>query len=405
MGGESIRKPVKALTAALVRSVKKPGRYFDGHGLFLRVIPGGSRQWVQRIVIRGKRCEIGLGGADLVSLADARGAALANRSVARSGGDPLQARRDAAGIPTFEKAAKIVHEAAKPTWRNAKHADDFINSLTMYAFPKIGARKVSEITSSDVLNVLEQIWTTKPETARRVRQRVGTVLKWSVAKGYRIDNPAENVGQGLPKHARETKVHRKALPYSEVAACVDAVRASGAFVATKLAIEFLILTASRSGEVRLAEWTEIDLKAARWTRPASKMKAKKEHAVPLSPRALKILPEAEKLKDESGLVFPSTRAKPLSDMTLSKLVKELGFDADIHRMRTSFRTWAQEQTNFPFEVCEAALAHAVGDAASQAYARSDVYAKRIKLMNAWASYLAGKRGEVAVLADRKASAA
>lgn len=391
---EGSRKPTKALTAAFVRTAKEPGRYFDGHGLFLRVMPGGSRQWVQRIVIRGKRCELGLGAADLVSLADAREMARSNRSLARSGGDPLQARRIAAGIPTFEKAAETVHEAAKPTWRNAKHADDFINSLKMYAFPKIGNHKVSDITSGDVLSVLEPIWTAKPETARRVKQRVGTVLKWAVAKGYRPNNPAENVGQGLARHDRKTKAHRKALPYENVSACINAVKMSGAWLATKLALEFLILTAARSGEVRLAEWKEIDRKAARWTVPASRMKMKKEHIVPLSPRALEVLDEAEKLRDSSDLLFPSARAKALSDMTLSKLVKELGFPVDVHGMRTSFRTWAQEQTNFPFEVCEAALAHSVGDAASQAYARSNVFEKRRKLMEAWASYLTLRRGRL-----------
>ncbi|MCG5237127.1 tyrosine-type recombinase/integrase [Xanthobacter oligotrophicus] len=405
MSGDGVRKPAKALTAAFVRSVKEPGRYFDGHGLFLRVMPGGSRQWVQRIVVRGKRSEIGLGGADLVSLAAARTAALANRSVARSGGDPLQARRDAAGIPTFETAARTVHEAAKPTWRNAKHADDFINSLTMYAFPKIGTRKLTEITSGDIHGVLEPIWTSKPETARRVKQRIDTTMKWAVAKGYRLDNPAESVAKGLPRHDRMTKAHRKALPYADVATCIDAVKASRAWVATKLTLEFLILTAARSGEVRLAEWKEIDIEAARWTVPASRMKMKKEHVVPLSARAMEILAEADKLKGESELVFPSARGSALSDMTLSKLVKELGFAADVHGMRTSFRTWAQEQTNFPFEVCEAALAHSVGDGVSQAYARSDVFEKRRKLMDAWTSYLAVKRGEIVALADRQAGAA
>lgn len=403
MSGESIRKPTKALTAAFVRSAKEPGRYFDGHGLFLRVLPSGSKQWVQRIVIRGKRCELGLGSADLVSLSDARTAALANRTMARSGDDPLQARRHAEGIPTFKKAAEAVHEASKPTWRNEKHAQDFIRSLEVYAFPQIGARKVSEVNSADILAVLEPIWTAKRETARRVKQRLGTVLKWAMAKGYRTDNPAEAAAKGLAKHDRKSeRTHRKALPYADVPTCIDAVKASGAWIATKLALEFLILTAARSSEVRLATWDEIDLKAARWTVPAARMKMKKEHVVPLSPRAIKLLAEAESLRDASGLIFPSLRGKALSDMTLSKLVKELGFPVDVHGMRTSFRTWAQEQTNFPFEVCESALAHAVGDAASQAYARSDMFDKRRKLMTAWASYLAVKRGEVVSLADRQA---
>lgn len=398
---DGLRKPAKSLTVAFVRSVREAGKYFDGHGLYLRVMPGGSKQWVQRIVIRGKRAEIGLGGADLVSLAEARGAALENRKIARAGGDPLAARRKAEAVPTFEEAARIVHEATKPTWRNEKHGRDFINSLAMYAFPIIGARKVGEITASDVHSVLAPIWTEKPETARRVRQRVGTVLKWAIAKEYRTDNPAEAASKGLPKHdKRGAVVHRKALPYAEVAGCIAAVRASGAWVATKLAIEFLILTAARSSEIRGAMWSEIDLQAARWTIPAGRMKAKVAHVVPLSTRAVEILHEAEALRDGSGLLFPSARGKVLSDMTMSKLVKELGFDADVHGFRTSFRTYAQERTNAPFEVAEAALAHRLGDAASQAYARSDVFEKRRKLMEAWSAYLTTGRGEVVKLSGR-----
>ncbi len=404
----SIRRPAKGLTAAFVRSVKEPGKYFDGNGLYLRVAPSGSRQWVQRIVIRDKRCEIGLGGADLVTLAEAREAALENRRMARSGDDPLQARRIAAGIPTFEEAAGKVHEASKPTWRNGKHSADFINSLTTYAFPVIGTRKINEIMSADILAVLERenFWTTKPETARRVKQRLGTVLKWAIAKGYRTDNPAEAAAKGLAKHDRKSqRTHRKALPYNEVPGCIEGVKGSRAWAATKLALEFLILTAARSGEVRGATWSEIDMKTARWTIPASRMKMKEPHVVPLSPRALEVLKEAESLRDPSGLVFPSMRGKVLSDMTLSKLIRELGFDVHVHGMRTSFRTWAQEQTNFPFEVCEAALAHRIGDSVSQAYARSNVYAKREKLMAAWSSYLTAPRGEVVTLAGRQAEAA
>ncbi len=387
---DGIRRPARALTAASVRSTKTPGKYFDGHGLFLKVTEAGARHWVQRIVIRGKRCEIGLGSAELVSLADARAAALKNREMARSGGDPLEARRAENLILSFEAASRKVHEALKPSWRNEKHGADFIRSLELYAFPVIGFRKIGEITSADVLAILEPIWTSKPETARRVKQRVGQVLKWAIAKGIRTDNPAENVAEALARHGPRTASHRKALPYSEVTRCIAAVRSSRALEATKLAIEFLVLTAARSGEVRFAVWDEIDLDAGVWTVPSSRMKMKREHRVPLSPRALAVLERAEALRDQSGLLFPSSKGKALSDMTLSKLIKELGFTADIHGMRTSFRTFAQEQTEFSFEVCEAALAHNVGDSASRAYARSDLFEKRRQLMNAWSLFLEGK---------------
>lgn len=397
------KHPEKALSAAFVRQAKKSGRYADGHGLYLIVDPTGAKRWMQRLTIRGKRCDMGLGSAALVGLAEARETALANRKVARAGGDPLRARREAEAVLTFEEAARKVHELHKPTWRNAKHGAQFISTLETYAFPRLGRLRVPDVTTGDVLSLLSGIWNEKPETARRVRQRIGTVMKWAIAQGWRQDNPAENIAQALPK-AKRAPARRKALPYAEVAGCIETVQASGAGAATKLALEFLVLTASRSGEVREAHWGEFDFHGANgatmatratWLVPAARMKAKREHRVPLSARALGILREAEGLADGSGLVFPGTRSgRPLSDMTLSKLVKELGFEADVHGFRTSFRTWAQERTNFPREVAEAALAHVVKDKAEAAYARSDVFDKRRKMMESWGTYLAASSGGV-----------
>ena len=386
---KSGKHPEKALSAAFVRTVKAPGKYNDGQGLFLRVENTGARRWVQRIVIRGKRTEMGLGSASLVSLAEAREIALENRKLARQGGDPLKAKREAEAVMTFEEAARKVHENHAPSWRNAKHAAQFISTLETYAFPRIGRHKVTDITTADVLAVLQPIWLEKAETARRVKQRIGMVMKWTVAKGWRQDNPAEAVSEALPKQSR-IAAHRKALPYSEVAGCIEAIKASGASAATKLALELTILTACRSGEVRLADWSEINLDKAEWTIPAERMKAKREHRIPLSGRAIELLKEAKALGDGTGLVFPGTKpGKPLSDMTLSKLVKELGFDVDVHGFRTSFKTWAQERTNTPREVSEAALAHAIKDKAEAAYARSDLFEKRRKLMESWAQCLSG----------------
>jgi integrase len=397
------KHPEKALSAVFVRQMQRPGRYADGHGLYLVVDPSGAKRWVQRIIIRGKRCDMGLGSAALVTLAEAREKALANRKMARAGGDPLRAKREAEAMLTFEEAARKVHAMHKPTWRNAKHGSQFISTLEAYAFPRLGRLRAAEVTTADVLSVLSPIWTEKPETARRVRQRIGTVMKWAIAQGWRQDNPAENIAQALPK-AKKAPTLRKALPYGDVSACIEAVQASGAGPATKLALEFLVLTASRSGEVREARWDEFDFHGAdsathatraTWVVPASRMKATREHRVPLSVRALEILREAEKLADGSGLVFPGTRkGRPLSDMTLSKLVKELGFAADVHGFRTSFRTWAQERTNFPREVAEAALAHVVKDKAEAAYARSDMFEKRRKMMESWAGYLVSQSGKV-----------
>jgi integrase len=400
MATEGLRKPEKALTAQFVKTAREPGKYFDGHGLFLRVQPNGQRQWVQRIVIRGKRCELGLGNPSLVSLSEARDVALGNRKLAQSGGDPLEARREAKAVPTFAAAASTVHALHLPTWRNAKHAAQFLATLETYSFPRLGKLRVGDVTTADVLAVLSPIWTEKPETAARLRQRIGMVMKWAVAHGWRQDNPAESITQALPKRDRSRITHRRALSYADVAECVAAVQASGAGLSTKLALEFLVLTCSRSGEVRGATWGEIDLgtpatptKPATpgvWTIPAARMKAKREHRVPLSPRAVDILRKAEGLADGSGLVFPGyVRGRPLSDMTLAKLVKELGFAADVHGFRTSFRTWTQERTNFPREVAEAALAHTLKDKAEAAYARSDLFEKRRKMMEAWAGFLAG----------------
>ena len=388
------RHPRNALSAAQVRNAKGPVKLYDGHGLFLRVEANGAKRWVQRLVIRGKQREMGLGSADLVTLADARTVALENRKLARTGGDPLAKRREAEAVMTFEEAARKVHEAHAPTWKNPKHADQFINTLVAYVFPHFGTARIPEITSSDVLEALTPIWNEKPETARRVRQRVGMVMKYGMAKGWRKDNPVEAVKLALPKQNRAV-TNRKALPYDEVAGCIAAVQASGAWAATKLCIEFLVLTAARSGEARLAPWSEIDLKRKEWVIPPERMKMSRPHRVPLSERAMQVLTAAEKLRDASGLVFPSLRGKALSDMTLSKLVKELGFDADVHGFRSSFRTWVQEMTSYPREMAEIALAHAVGDATEQAYARSDLFEKRREMMEDWAGYLSasGVAGE------------
>ena len=287
---------------------------------------------------------------------------------------------------TFEDAARKVHKIHEPTWRNKKHAAQFIATLETYTFPRMGKLKVSEVTTADVLTVLQPIWLEKPETAKRIKQRIGMVMKWAVANGWRQDNPAEAISQALPKQKQPIK-HRKSLPYDEVSSCLTSVRASGALDATKLALELVVLTACRSGEARLADWSELDLTKAEWTIPAQRMKSSKEHRVPLSPRAIEVLEAAKALGDGKGLVFPSTTGKPLSDMTLSKLVKGLGYDVDVHGFRTSFKMWCQERTTTAREVSEAALAHTIQNKAEAAYARSDLFEKRIALMDKWAFFI------------------
>ena len=387
------RRLTHRLSAVFVRTAP-PGFYCDGHGLNLRVDPSGARRWVQRLVIRGRPRMLGLGGYPLVSLAEARDVAFAHRKQARAGGDPLTEQRHVQHVPTVEEAATSVLEQQRSGWRHARYERDWPRSLRAYAFPRIGAMPVSDVTTADVLAILTPIWHDKPETARRVRQRIGAVMKWAVAMGYRPDNPAgDALGQALGRQ-RAVVQHMRALPHGEVADALATVRISRALVTTKDAFELLVLTAARSGEVRLATWDEMDLDAAVWTIPAARMKAKRDHRVPLSGRALALLHDARRRSDGTGLVFRSPRGKPLSDMTLSKLIKELGIAAVPHGFRSSFRDWAAERTNTPREVVEAALAHTVQNPTEAAYARSDLFERRSRLMDDWAGYLSGARGHV-----------
>ena len=328
----------KSLTAATVRSLNDAGFYSDGNGLYLKVDASRAKRWIQRIVIHGKRRDLGLGSATLVSLAAAREVALQNRKLARSGGDPLAARKSAEAVLTFAEASQRVHDLHLPNWRNAKHGQQWINTLHQYAVPYFGKKRLDTINSADVLAALMPIWNACPETARRVKQRIGTVMKWAIAQGWRTDNPAEAISTALPKHDRSRVKHQRALPYTEVASALRIVQESEASIVTKLAMEFAVLTATRSGETRGALWSEIDLEKTEWIIPAERMKAKRPHRVPLSKRCIEILKQAKSLKSEtSNYVFPGTvDRKPLSDMTLSKLLKELGIDAVPHGFRSSF---------------------------------------------------------------------
>ena len=380
------RRPHNALSAAFVRSAK-PGYYCDGNGLYLRVDRSGARRWEQRLRIQGRNRTLGLGGCQLVSLAEAREKAFMNRKIARSGGDPRTERHKVRDMPTFAEAAARVLEQLRPGWRSPRHAQDWVSSLRVYAFPQLGHRPVGEITTADVLAVLTPIWHDKQVTARRVRQRIGAVMKWAVAMGLRPDNPASDVlGQALGRQ-RAVVRHMRALPHSKVAGAIETVRKSHAYPATKLAFEFLVLTAARSGEVRLAHWDEIDLEAREWTVPAERTKAHRPHRVPLSGRAVEILSEARTLGGGSGLVFPSPEGRASAHSRLSTLLRDLGIAAVPHGFRSSFRDWCGECSNAPREVAEAALAHAVGNKVEAAYARSDLFERRRVLMDNWATYL------------------
>ena len=380
------RHPSNALSAAFIRSAP-PGRHADGNGLYLFVQPGGTRSWIQRLVVRGRRRELGLGSGALVPLAEAREKALVNRKLAREGGDPLAEKRRTEGIPSFAEAASRVLEQKRDGWRGRRHHREWMSSLRRFAFPRIGKMPVSEVTSADLLEILTPIWHRKASSARRVRQRLRAVLEWAVAMEYRIDNPCDRIGPVLgPQH--DVTEPLRALPHREVAGAIRTVQAATALPAARLAFEFLVLTAARWGEVRWAEWEEIDRDAGVWTVPASRMKANRQHRVPLCGRALEILEAVQALDEGTGpLVFTRGQGKPLNDKQLRWLVREHGIAAVPHGFRSSFRDWAAEETDHPREVIEAALAHVVRDRVDAAYARSDLFERRRVLMDDWARYL------------------
>ena len=378
------------LTAERVKSLSKPGRYGDGGTLFLNIAPGGSKSWIQRVTINGVRRDIGLGGFPLVSLAEARDKAFENRKRARSGGDPLADKRRAR-VPTFREAARETWAANRQRWRSAKVTATWMQQLERHVFPRIGDRPVDQIGRDEVLAVLVPLWTDKPEIARKLRQRIRATFAWCAAHGYIDANPAgEGIDGALPRQ-RAVKTHFRALPYGEIPAALETVEASGASLAAKCCLRFVVLSAARSGEARGATWTEIDFEAATWTIPGERMKAGAEHRVPLSDAALDVLAQARALDDGAGLCFPSpTRpGKPLSDMTLTGVLRatDLANRATVHGFRSGFRDWCAE-TGKPREIAEAALAHTVGGVEG-AYFRSDLFQRRRDLMDRWAAFLAG----------------
>jgi len=378
------------LSATRVRALRNPGRYSDGAGLHLFINRSGRKSWVQRITVDGRRRDIGLGGYPKVSLGQARKRASDNREAVGNGMDPVAEKRRSS-TPTFSEAAHTVHESNKPRWRNGSHTRAWIQTLERHAFPKIGNKPIDTISRTDVLGVLTPIWSTKPETARRVRQRMRTIFRWAMANELIEANPAGEAIDGALPSMPKVKAHLRALPYQEVGSAMKTVDASQTSPASKLCLKFLVLTAARSGEARGATWDEIDLEDAAWTIPGSRMKAGIDHRVPLSDQALDVLTHARQIEDGSGLCFPSPLrpGRMLSDMTLTNILRKAGLAdrATVHGFRTSFKTWTMEQTDTPWAVGEAALAHQLGGSVEQAYARSDLFDRRRMLMQRWADYL------------------
>ncbi|MDE0062991.1 MAG: integrase arm-type DNA-binding domain-containing protein, partial [Gammaproteobacteria bacterium] len=384
-----VGKNTGKLTAATVRTISAPGRYADGNTLFLNVTKGGSKSWVQRISVDGHRRDTGLGSFPTISLAEARKRALANRLAVADGRDPLADKKRAAA-PTFREAAQATFEANRPRWRDTKTARNWMQGMEKRAFPVIGNMRVDRIRRQDILRILKPVWTVHPDVARKLRQRIRATLRWCQAHGYVEQNAAGEAIDGALPSMPAVRTHHRSLPYSEVRACLETVRASSASASARLCLEFLVLTAARSGEARGARWDEINLNAREWRVAASRMKTSTPHVVPLSDPAMQILDQARSLGD-GPLVFPSPigrkQPQPLSDMTLMKVLHTIGYGdrATVHGFRSSFRTWASECTDADHAVMELCLSHAVGNAVERAYARSDLLEKRRTLMTRWAA--------------------
>jgi len=391
-------KKARELAPIEVQRLTKPGMHTVGGvaGLYLQVLPTGTRSWVLRVMVAGKRRDMGLGGFPDVTLAQAREKAREARATIEKGIDPI-AQRVAArsalaasrgAAVTFEEAARQFITAKSPEWKNAKHGQQWTNTLEAYAFPVVGKLACTDIALPHVLKILEPIWTTKTETATRLRGRIESVLDWATVRGFRKgENPARwkgHLDKTLPAPGKVAKVeHHEAVTLNDLGAFVRDLRQRDGIAAR--ALEFLILTAARSGEVRGATWAEIDMAGRVWTIPPERMKAGKEHRAPLSDTAVRLLESLPRFAG-NDLVFPSPRGLVLSDMTLTAVMRRMKREEVPHGFRSTFRDWAAERTNYPREVAEMALAHAIGNAVEAAYRRGDLFEKRARMMQEWAKF-------------------
>jgi integrase len=392
-----------ALNARQVATLKVPGRYGDGQGLCLQITKGGVKSWLLRYERNGRERWMGLGPLHTVSLQEARERARKAKQLL-DGLDPLETRRteraraalEQAKAVTFEEAATAYFDAHQAKWSNAKHRGQFLSTMREYAFPKLGKLAVADIDLGSVLGVLEPIWPTKTETASRVRSRIEAVLDWAAVRKLRTgDNPARWKGHlehVLPARARLAKPkHHAALAYSEVPAFMAALRQRDGIAAR--ALEFTILTAARTGEVIGAQWAEIDLTGKTWTVPAARMKAAREHRVPISDRAVEIL-QSTPTEDGNPFIFIGRKAGGLSNMAMASVLRRMErAEITVHGFRSTFRDWAAEATTSPNHVVEMALAHAVGNKVEAAYRRGDLFEKRRELLAEWGRYCATPRNE------------
>ncbi len=396
---------IHRLTARGIAAAKSPGFYADGDGLYLQVTMGAlgtvKRSWLVRYTLNGRRREMGLGPVSLVSLSEARDAAHDVRKRVRAGEDPIEARRAerakalaaSAKAMSFQDCANAYIDAHKSGWKNAKHSEQWRATLEAYAYPVFGARPVSDVDAAQVMRVLDPIWTEKNETARRVRGRIESILDWAQVRGLRKgENPARWKGhleKALPTIKKSLRVkHHPALPFAQMPAFMAKLSQTPGVSAQ--ALGFCVLTATRTNETLGARWSEFDLTAKVWTIPAARIKAAREHRVPLSEAALAILRQRGVPARSNDHVFSGMRAdSALSNTALLMTLKRIGYDAvTTHGFRSSFRDWAAEGTDFPSEVAEAALAHTIGNQVEAAYRRGDLFDKRRQMMEAWARHCA-----------------
>lgn len=389
---------IHKLSVTKVKTLKTPGYHADGGGLYLRVKPGGTKSWTFRYMLEGRRRDAGLGAYPAVGLAKARVTAEESRRLLAGGIDPIEQktvqraaeRAAAAKEITFKECAREYVDAHEAGWRNAKHRQQWRNTLATYVYPVFGAKAVEEVGTDDVLTVLQPMWTEKPETAGRVRGRIEAVLDWAKARDYRSgENPARWRGHLKLMFPAKTKVrkvvHHPALPYAEVGDLMVELREQTAIGAR--ALEFLVLTAVRTAEALGARWDEIDMDAKMWVIPAERMKGGREHRVPLASRTIILLKEMAEIQ-QNEYVFPGMKpGRPLSNMTLTMLLRRTGHsDITVHGFRSTFRDWAAETTHYPNHIVEMALAHTIGSGVEAAYRRGDLFEKRRKLMYAWAAF-------------------
>ena len=383
--------PMGRLTVKGIAKLTAPGRYGDGNGLYLFVQRNGSRSWMQRLVVNGRRRDIGLGSARFVTLAEARDHAYENRRAARRGGDPLAGNREHR-IPTFRTASEKV--AAGREWKG-RTGDMRRSALETYAAALMD-RRVDQIGREDVLRVLVPLWTTKPALGRKLRVWLRGVLAWAQGHGHVDTNYAADAISGALPKVKSTRMHHAAIPYQDVPAALEAIDGSTASDVVKACLRFTVLTAVRSTEARLAAWDEIDLDAREWRIPAARMKMDTEHRVPLSDAAVAVLESVRPHDDPSGFVFPSPKrpGKALDGSAVVKALQRVFPDHTLHGFRSSFRDWASEKTNVTRDIAEAALAHRVGSEVERSYARSDLFEKRRGLMDQWSAFLTGASGKV-----------